>query len=401
MFIVWFMIWISNGVFPKYYISAYIRIPFFIITCLCYYFGLKRKKNLMVNKKLVILTFFMIILQSITVMLNGLDIINDIYLFFVTISSLLFVSLIDKDEFIISYTKALRSITIISIIIYIVGFIFPLLLKNIPSLFLYTIKKNDTYVLMGTFLLRIKSALTYYRNCAIFSEPGQFQIFLSVGLIIELFLKEKINMKNIIILIIGYFTCMSTNGFITCALIFIAYALKNDNNNVIKKRKKNIIIIFIIIVLIVVVKTPKLNSILDEVENKIDNFSEDYSYNKNGTGMERRRAVDISTNIFLKNPIFGVGYKGMKKYVDDVNKNGIIMTFSPMNWFARFGILYGIIANLGLVVFFIKNKKISTCNICLFFAIMTMISAQAVNADLFIIILILYGWNDIYKEECK
>ena len=121
-----------------------------------------------------------------------------------------------------------------------------------------------------------------------------------------------------------------------------------------------------------------------------------------GTGLERHRAFDLALEAYWQNPITGLGYKGMSDYIESIysGSNLIILTFSPLNWFARFGTVYGILANFGYFRFFTScvTKPIVKIAVCV--AAIIMISGQAVNSDYLIWFMIMHGLNLNYKI-CK
>lgn len=70
------------------------------------------------------------------------------------------------------------------------------------------------------------------RNTSIFTEGPMFSLFLSISLLIELFLKEKINIKRIVILVMAILSTFSTSGYIILAMCILGKIINN-------KSKKN------------------------------------------------------------------------------------------------------------------------------------------------------------------
>lgn len=402
--LVLFMIWISNGMFPKMHISGYFQVLLLLIVLFGYV--IFNKGKVVVNKKYVPLYFAMIALQLITIVINGMYFSLDIFLMLSLTCGLLWCSNISKNEFIGGYRNAIMIIAVGSIIFYFAG-LFTNIYNIIPQFCLNSTDFDNTYTIFGTFVAIARTSYTYYRNYGIFSEPGQFQIFLSIGLIFELFHYEDINWKRLLVYLISYITCDSTNGYITGALIVISYLFTTTLRKDIDRSEKILrrtLWCSCIGVIIVACITYNSNSFIMGVMEKIQGLSASYTYSSVGTGIERRRAFDVALKIFLKNPITGLGYRGIITYISNLSSGKFIMTCSPLNWFARFGLIYGILANASYICMFLKKKGVLS-TITLITAIFAMISAQAVGSDFMTCIIMMYGFLDtkriLMKEQGK
>lgn len=81
--------------------------------------------------------------------------------------------------------------------------------------------------------LRNSSGRLFVRNSGMFWEPGAFAGYLLLGMVFIALKNRKFqigpNIKEIILLLIGLITTMSTTGFIVFGTILIIYALQNYN----------------------------------------------------------------------------------------------------------------------------------------------------------------------------
>lgn len=391
------LMYLSNGMYPKLHMPGILNIILIVMSCLVSFAILK--KPMLFSRRNIIITLIILLIQCITIMIYGFSPTLDIYQIGSVVCALLFTSIITFENFIKGYQKTIIFLALVSIVLYFIGSITPVF-SNIPSVLLNSTNTEGTYTLLGTFVIRIKTTYTYYRNFGIFSEPGQFQLFLSIGLIIELFFRSHINWRNLVILGIAILTCNSTNGYISFILILLAYIL-NSNHNESKRVKKirlflTVSLISLLAYIFIAEDTSKL---VNEYSGKIKGLFAEYSYLDSGTGLERRRAFDVALSIFLQYPIFGLGYKGMTDYIQNLSSDGFLMTFTPLNWFARFGFLYGVIANIGYLGAFCKKPVKYMSKLVLIIALFAMISSQAVNADIFMWVLIFYGLHNLTMKN--
>lgn len=128
-----------------------------------------------------------------------------------------------------------------------------------------------------------------YRNCSIFCEAPMFNIFLILSLSYEILLKDKINIKKIIIITIGIITSISLIGIILMLVIYsyniLIYALNKS-----KSRKfKVILFAFLILlgILCIYLSVAKLQTSSYSV--RTNNYS-------------------VAFKLFKNKPIFGYGY---------------------------------------------------------------------------------------------
>jgi hypothetical protein len=383
--------------YPKLYIPSYINVCLLIILPISY--KLLFKEKVKIKRNLLILTFVFIVLQFLTIFQNGFSFDFDIYLILAIISALMYTSTMKFETFILCFRQIIFTISAISTLIYLLKYFLPNLLSMLPNV-LTQVGDTGTYTLAFSFV--VNNSKSYYRNFGIFSEPGQFQIFISIGFIIELFFQKKISWKHIAVLSAALLTAYSTNGFISTAIIIVAFSLNSNKLSKIKiykSLKKAIVVFFLLIIIIALIGNEFLIDLLDEINSKLIELTQHYSYTDLGSGLERKRAFDVAFQAFLHNPLVGVGYSGMERMIRTLTSTRIILTCAPLNWFARWGIIYGILANFLYLSSFLYKPINNQSKVVLCIGLFSMISAQAVNQDPIIWVLIFYGFGNL--KNCR
>ena len=403
--LVWLMIWLSNGAFPMFHIPSYMRI--IMMVCAVFFYMSKCKIQPTVKEKNMGIAVLFIGLQGITILFNGFYLDFDVNLILVILLGVLTSSVIDEKKFTDAFQQGIFWIVLISLIFYWLGLL-TRFIDYIPNVLLQDTNSPSRYTFMGTFVLLNKGKWTYYRNFGIFTEPGQFQIYLNIGLFIELFVKKNTSIKMLITLCLGLATCQSTNGFLVAILLIFAYVLSNPKGeSLAAKRVRHTVIFVVFLFFIIFILSAENNPLIVEIMEKLKELTTmNYSMTDSGTGLERRRAFDLALQMFLKNPITGIGYLGRLKFLSayETGGNQIIMTASPINWFARFGIIYGLLANVGYIRFYSKYVPGGIPKIIVIFAILMLISGQAVNDDYitwFIILHSLCGHNAFINRKLE
>ena len=393
--LVWMMVWLSNGAFPMFHLPSYVRIALMICAVLSYMliYGIRPT----VKKRNLEIAFLFIGLQGVTILLYGLSFNFDVNLILVVLLAVLTSSTIDDKNFVEAFQRGIFWIALISSILHLGGFVVQYT-NYIPNVLLQATNSAKSFTFMGTFVLINRGPWSYYRNCGIFTEPGQFQIYLNIGLFIELFVKKVPSVKTLVVLVLGLVTCQSTNGFLVTMLLAAAYILNCLKGQSVLARRTRYIISFTIIMLSITLWLDfDNNSIMTEILEKLNGLRiSNYSMSDSGTGLERRRAFDLAFQMFLSNPITGIGYLGQQNFLSSITagNNQIIMTVSPLNWFARFGIIYGMLANIGYIRFYSRYVKNIFPKIIIVFAVLMLISGQAVNVDYITWFIVFHGLCD-------
>jgi hypothetical protein len=196
--------------------------------------------------------------------------------------------------------------------------------------------------------------------------------------------------------VLALITANSLNGMISFVLIFLAYIV---NQNGVKSLLRGTMLVGIVMILIfslVQLKVIDVSNITGDINRKIQGLTGTYSYSSEGSGVERKRAIFTALSIFLAHPVLGVAYQGFLSIVGRISMGDTyIMTCSPLNWFALYGIFFGILANVGYSASFLDGENSKTSNLLIIVALISIISAQSMDSSAFIWILIFYGFQKI------
>lgn len=128
--------------------------------------------------------------------------------------------------------------------------------------------KNYYYIYFETQLTNIGS-FPIYRNSGIFTEGPMYTLNLTLALIIELFIRNKVKLKNIIILFITILTTLTTTGMVMTVVIFLAKYLISSKGREKKKLSFKPFILPIVGILAIIIIQILLNSKSDSASYSI------------------------------------------------------------------------------------------------------------------------------------
>lgn len=399
-FIIFFVIWLSNGMFPREHIPARIRVVILLVVPILVA-GIKCIK---IDKNAGVIATCFLGLQTITCIVNGVSMEFDVFFALVIIFALFFSSNFKFEDFVDGFRNVIFWISIFSCGVFFINILFPQLIKMIPQFFLQEGTSSDTYTLFWTIGIRDLSTARYNRNFGVFVEPGQYQIFLCIGFIIELFYKKKVSLKRLVVLIVALITCRATTGFLALAPIIVGYfwgVSKKNNLSTIRKRLVAIFCCIIAFGILLSIKNDFVLAYIEEIKTKILDMTQNYSYTDLGTGLERMRSIEVAWKVFCENPVTGLGYKGMMEFKQNLSSEDFITTFSPLNWFARFGFVFGVLANVFWVNSFSKLSQKTFSKLMIALGMLLMISSQEIISDPFTWILLFYGFDNLKKRYSK
>lgn len=240
---------------------------------------------------------------------------------------------------------------------------------------------------------------TFIRNWGPFWEPGVFQAYLIVALIIDLFLLKNKKPYNLLIFSVTIYSTFSTTGIICLNIIFVVYLLYNFRN-----KEYYLINIFIFLLL--------LSSVITVLS--YEKFRK-FVFSKLIKGKDRSssmlaRLYSIPVNlkiIFSKNLFFGTGIERYNEiYVNTLLKLGYESYFSNTNSILNDGAKFGVLILIFDIYLFIKlslkfgeNKKILSLVIFLIFIIL--LSTEDFSWSLFFMTLPFFSFdkNEVYYEN--
>lgn len=179
------------------------------------------------------------------------------------------------------------------------------------------------------------------RNYGIFWEPGGYQIFLSIALLLIISEKE-INIYHFIIIITTLLTTQSTTGYLILSVILILYYKKISTR--FKGYMKYIIIALLLIALIIIIYSNNISSKLT--------LSED-----NGSLIQRTGDLEAGIKLFFYYPLFGYGNTDIATRVG----KSLFNRFSNSNGLLSMLFVYGLPFTILYFFFSIKNLNKLLC----------------------------------------
>jgi hypothetical protein len=288
------------------------------------------------------------------------------------------------------FVNIIFALSAVSLVFYFSFLLKPGLINGLPSLNI--IKANYNYI----FYVYNKEQWGLDRNYSIFWEPGAFQGFITLALVMLLFADQKIfsagrKLVYASIFIIATITTFSTTGYIVLLIVFIAYSLKN----------LRVLPYTLLLGLIFYLAFDRaiLNNVLFQKFNKEGIWS---------TSGERRISdVFVEIDMVKTSPVFGVGYhtyftkKGITLSMQGIRETWEGGTNSMTYLMALFGIPFLSLLVWGLFNFvqFIEKRK--EIQIILFFSIVILLMGEVFLAKVAFQVIIFYGLNRIRSPRKK
>ncbi|WP_276382071.1 hypothetical protein [Flavobacterium sp. H4147] len=242
------------------------------------------------------LVFYLIVFFIILTSFYNFDIsggyVYQIWLFFL---ALLVVNFYSSKQFIYVYLKIVYTLSFVSLLIFIISNISSSIFQIFP---MQTNSAGANVYNLGICMVSFEN--TYIRNMSIFREPGVFMIYLNFAVILELFFKEEINRRYLLVFILAIVSTFSTAAFIILGTILFAYLFIKSTKKVVLKNKAIILGLIMLAVLFILSSAEFYNMIFDKIGK--DSIGE-------GSSLARGVSVLANFNIFLENFLFGVGIK--------------------------------------------------------------------------------------------
>jgi hypothetical protein len=240
-----------------------------------------------------------------------------------------------------------------------------------------------------------------FRNQGIFWEPGAFQTFANIAILITIFnnkLTDKKKMLYISILYIALITTFSTTGYATGALILIAFFAEQLLSRTQRNRKKykylRYIFILTIVASLIYINIPSGNKYL--VFSKLTELANP-STNILSTTSVRVNAIKYTFIAFFNNPITGIGYTKLSELANNI---GFMMfTNTPLNWFAIYGLFLGLLYNFGMVLFASSFSNKMVVKVILILMIVLSISTEEYSRNPSILIFSLYFYMEYFSDR--
>lgn len=343
------------------------------------------QKRLHAPRERVLILIGLLFSYSLSMLFGGINILIDFGKISSIIISFLFCGLMKRETFIERYRNLLFFITCYSLITFALFWIVPSVFDNLPMV------EGTAPVANAFFSLVPVTMRTYFRNFGCWQEPGMYCVYLSVAFVFELFCTDKVKKRRIFIIMLAYVTTFSTAGYVVGAVLLATYvvSLVFQKKEIGRGMKRGHVILLMGLLLLVICGI--LYSGYVGVASK-------YSYvflklKSAGRGIDstswRLRAIRIAIDLMKQYFPFGSGSEVTAKYL----AAGTILTATPLNRFAFYGLLFGFIMNLGILFFAKKAGKSFLVSLGIWTALIGVTMAQEMSCTYLMLILVFYSLN--------
>lgn len=232
-----------------------------------------------------------------------------------------------------------------------------------------------------------------FRNYGMFWEPGAYQTFLALAAMFCL--SEKIlNVNKFIVLLAALVTTFSTVGAISMALIISKYLISRDASK--RTTKIGLALLLLCAGFFLFNFTELISS--TQIFWKVESFfaQEQYrsaEFSLTSSAAVRYFAIVKPFEAFLEKPITGWGTVNLEKQTFLFTRGMNTCTF--INWFAAYGVFYGIIMVLGYVKLSRKLAMSAFERILVFILFFCITMSESYTSNAFFVLLALYGYQEM------
>lgn len=382
----------SLFIIAKYILYAFLMLGFSTIAYIRY----KEKRFKTDSYRSNILIFLIFISYLLTIGIN-LDLRPGYFVeMMVFMLAACIVNYINFRDFFNCFNKILYFFSVCSLIVLVFNFTLPSIFRIFPTTINYANTEFSNLLVAVVF-----KDISFFRNTGIFREPGVFIIYLSLGLIYQLFVLKKANLKYTIVYCITLLTTLSTTGFLVLLITILGSIFKKSTLKL-KLISSFIVVTFILAFLLI----PAINEM---VFGKLNEDSSDYI-----SAFSRISSFSVPLLIFFHNPLWG---SGLTRFVDLYSLYSLKLfgfeleasqasTNTILNKFATFGLVYGSIVVYGIFKLARTLGKIFLVRIFIFAILIILFSSQELRFSLLFYIVVFYGldlsinkFENLYLKE--
>ena len=313
-----------------------------MILLLLLFFAVMLRSRFSINKNSLIILFTMIGLYFLTEIATGSVMLSgnlEVYILFLinVLTSLLFISLIEYEDFKKIFCNVIIAISIASIVGWIV-------MKWVPHIVaIFPILTNPVGTKGHFALLTILVDYSHtgaIRGQGIFWEPGAFQTMIIIAMAMELFEGiEKTKWKRYLIYVVAGMLTFSTTGIVCIALMCALYVCKNRNSFL-----KLFVLLIGLVFLYIYLEEHTSGFLHYTLFRKLEGIF-DYQVGVGSDASSRIDSIVLPLQAFLQSPVWGIGSAGYLELSGIVGHT--MFTCTPVNYFAKFGIVFGCICFWG------------------------------------------------------
>ena len=323
---------------------------------------------LVITKKIRI-SFFryvagLLVLHIFTLLITrDIDYLKFFYSSILLILSALVVTNISFNNFVDSYLKVLYFLSVFSIVVFLISQFTPAVLGVFPEIIN---ESGIRYSFLGFGVVQKVSEISIFRMYSVFREPGVFGSFLSLAILLELFLKRAESKKRLVAFLVAVVLTFSTGADIAVSLLFVLFfAEKILKKRYPRTRKRNGIVWISILSLFVLLFSVEIgiSKIFDVVFKKllVDNSSRDARFG----------SVAANLRIFFRSPLWGNGWSFVQDNFLFFAEKGLYDSKHNTNTLLKYLAIYGFFPFScicwGIYRFFkLISKHFSMCAVLVF-----------------------------------
>lgn len=370
--------------------EIFLYVPRIIGLCIFLFLPFFLHKTVMINRKTII-AFILVVIATFSAFVNKMEfptIVSRIISILVAYSIAMYY---EHKYYVAAFCKFIYFIATVAIITEAFAYIYPAIFNLFP-----TVTNTADYSFSAFFIGSMRYDFLsnqLIRAEGIFWEPGAFSIYVDIALMYELFFKETINTKRIIVYLVALVLTFSTTGYIgffTMALVYILTKKTINNEQFINK----FVLCFVMLILIVGVIGFENSSVYEMVFGKIENTE--------STAVTRYSSIVNGLEIALNNPLLGVGSNKIRESIIQYSSNSSfgrnpMLTNTCVMQFATFGMIFGIIYLVNTVKYFTKQNWNWLCKIGLLVTLMLLYCGETFYSFL-PFIFVFYGSDNIKQE---
>lgn len=398
---IYLLMFFSNDtyIFGTNSINFFNTLPRYIMLGLCLLFALKLSNHnvLLKFKSNLLLYLFLSIPFIISCIIHSESTTRIAVKLICITCAMLMTSNVPFYDYSEAFRKAMVFVSICSIIITIIAYLSPSLIRILPVMTNSAGMKIYTCLFAGIDERMLGQAAI--RTNGIFWEPGVFQMYLNLAILFELYCEKAKNTKRIIVYILALVLTFSTTGYICLFWIVTSYLLFYVDSGTRKS-----IVNFLLLLLLLIIAGVLFILFEDSITTGVV-FGKLFDPTHGSTNV-RLASVITNIEIFVDNPIWGIGMEAIpQEFIYRTLASKLIYGYTSQNTntllyqFAAHGILFGSAFTIGTYRF---GKKLSDSKIVIFIifiAIVLLYIGENLMVSMLPYIIIFYGCTN--KEKMR
>lgn len=303
-----------------------------------------------------------------------------------------------------SQTKIQRFASLFVDFIYVIALISvvcTLVMMVNPSFFSFapSIENTANTPFVNLFLYVAPSITTInVRNYGIFREPGVYQMYLIMSLVLMIYYVSVFKMKRFIIITLALALTLSTTGYIAYVCVIALFIVNRNKITITKKQRNTVFVLFIMCLFLLFTQTNLLSS--DGI------IFDKFSNTDRHTTIARMSSLTTNVKIWLQNPMFGAG-------LQNVNDSFEVITLrdygfaSPHNTntflceLATFGVFYFLLFIVGMFKYSRLFGISFIEHLLVFIILFTLSIGEKLTFSPFFYIMMFYGYRYNNEHECR